>query len=93
MGFAMAILSAAIKAVPVNIVKAAELDCAYGIRLFRFITILKVKTTIVVVLANVMFSRTFVHYDQGKGSVLTALLFLSVTLVVIFNIRSIIKSR
>ena len=120
MGFAMAILSAAIKAVPVDIVEAAELDGAYGIRLFRFITMPMVKTTIVVVLAtqvvgalklfdivetmtggnfgtnvlaNEMFSRTFVQYDQGKGSALAVVLFLSVVPVVIFNIRSIIKSR
>ena len=120
MGFAMAILSAAIKAVPVDIVEAAELDGAYGISLFRFITMPMVKTTIVVVLAtqvvgalklfdivetmtggnfgtnvlaNEMFSRTFVQYDQGKGSALAVVLFLSVVPVVIFNIRSIIKSR
>ena len=120
MGFAMAILSAAIKAVPLDIVEAAELDGAYGIRLFRFITMPMVKTTIVVVLAtqvvgalklfdivetmtggnfgtnvlaNEMFSRTFVQYDQGKGSALAVVLFLSVVPVVIFNIRSILKSR
>lgn len=120
MGFAMAILSAAIKAVPVDIVEAAELDGAYGIRLFRYITIPMVKTTIVVVLAtqvvgalklfdivetmtggnfgtnvlaNEMFSRTFVQYDQGKGSALAVVLFLCVVPVVFFNIRSIIKSR
>lgn len=120
MGFAMAILSAAIKAVPIDIVEAAELDGAYGIRLFRYITMPMVKTTVVVVLAtqvvgalklfdivetmtggnfgtnvlaNEMFSRTFVQYDQGKGSALAVVLFLSVVPVVFFNIRSIIKSR
>ena len=120
MGFAMAILSAAIKAVPIDIVEAAELDGAYGVKLFRQITFPMVKTTIVVVLAtqlvgalklfdivetmtggnfgtnvlsNEMFARTFVQYDQGKGSALAVVLFLSVVPVVIFNIRSIVKSR
>lgn len=120
MGFAMAILSAAIKAVPTDIVEAAELDGAYGVKLFWQITFPMVKTTIVVVLAtqlvgalklfdivetmtggnfgtnvlsNEMFSRTFVQYDQGKGSALAVVLFLSVVPVVIFNIRSILKSR
>lgn len=120
MGFAMAILSAAIKAVPIDIVEAAELDGAYGVKLFRQITFPMVKTTIVVVLAtqlvgalklfdivetmtggnfgtnvlsNEMFARTFVQYDQGKGSALAVVLFLSVVPVVVFNIRSIVKSR
>jgi alpha-glucoside transport system permease protein len=120
MGFAMAILSAAIKAVPIDIVEAAELDGAYGVKLFQQITFPMVKTTIVVVLAtqlvgalklfdivetmtggnfgtnvlsNEMFARTFVQYDQGKGSALAVVLFLSVVPVVVFNIRSIVKSR
>lgn len=120
MGFAMVILSAAIKAVPLDIVEAAELDGAAGLKLFKSITFPMVKTTIVVVLAtqvvgalklfdivetmtggnfgtnvlsNEMFSRTFVQYDQGKGSALAVVLFLSVVPVVIFNIRSIVKSR
>jgi len=120
MGFAMAILSAAIKTVPIDIVEAAELDGAYGIKLFWQITFPMVKTTIVVVLAtqivgalklfdivetmtggnfgtnvlsNEMFARTFVQYDQGKGSALAVVLFLSVLPVVLFNIRSILKSR
>lgn len=120
MGFAMAILSAAIKAVPIDIVEAAELDGAYGVKLFWQITFPMVKTTIVVVLAtqlvgalklfdivetmtggnfgtnvlsNEMFSRTFVQYDQGKGSALAVVLFLCVIPIVVFNIRSIVKSR
>jgi alpha-glucoside transport system permease protein len=120
MGFAMVILSAAIKAVPSDLTEAAALDGASGSTLFRYITFPMVKTTIVVVLAtqivgalklfdivetmtggnfgtnvlaNEMFSRIFVQYDQGKGSAIAVLLFIFVTPILIFNIRSIIKER
>lgn len=119
-GFAMVILSAAIKAVPSDIVEASKIDGAYGLKLFRNITFPMVKTTFVVVLAlqlvgalklfdiietmtggnfgtnvlaNEMYSRTFVQYDQGKGSALGVVLFICVIPILIFNIRSIIKSR
>ncbi len=52
MGFAMVILSAAIKAVPADVVEASALDGAYGWRLFRLITFPMVKTTVIVVLAT-----------------------------------------
>ncbi len=45
------------------------------------------------VLANEIYARTFVQYDQGKGAALAVVLFLSVTPVLFFNIRSIIKER
>jgi len=120
MGFAMVILSAAIKAVPSDLTEAAELDGASGSTLFRYITFPMVKTTVVVVLAtqvvgalklfdivetmtggnfgtnvlaNEMFSRIFVQYDQGKGSAIAVLLFIFVTPILIFNIRSIMKER
>ncbi len=120
MGFAMVILSAAIKAVPSDLTEAAALDGASGSTLFRFITFPMVKTTIIVVLAtqvvgalklfdivetmtggnfgtnvlaNEMFSRIFVQYDQGKGSAIAVLLFIFVTPILIFNIRSIVKER
>jgi alpha-glucoside transport system permease protein len=120
MGFAMVILSAAIKAVPSDLTEAAALDGASGSTLFRYITFPMVKTTIVVVLAtqvvgslklfdivetmtggnfgtnvlaNEMFSRIFVQYDQGKGSAIAVLLFIFVTPILIFNIRSILKER
>jgi alpha-glucoside transport system permease protein len=51
-GFAMVILSAAIKAVPADIVEASALDGAYGFRLFRFITFPAVRSTFIVVLAT-----------------------------------------
>ncbi|MEI9906565.1 MAG: sugar ABC transporter permease [Actinomycetota bacterium] len=51
-GFAMVILSAAIKAVPADIVEASALDGAFGRKLFRFITFPMVRSTFIVVLAT-----------------------------------------
>ncbi len=51
-GFAMVILSAAIKAVPADIVEASALDGAKGGKLFRFITFPMVRSTFIVVLAT-----------------------------------------
>lgn len=120
MGFAMVILSAAIKSLSKDIVEASALDGAGGFLQFRFITFPMIKTTIVVVLAtqvvgalklfdivetmtggnfgtnvlaNEIYARTFVQYDQGKGAALAVVLFLCVTPILIFNIRSIIKER
>lgn len=119
-GFAMVIFSAAIKAVPSDIVEAAALDGASNVGLFRFVTFPIIKTTVVVVLAtqvvgalkifdivetmtggnfgtnvlaNEMYSRSFVQYDQGKGSALAVTLFLFLIPILIFNIRSILKER
>ncbi len=52
-GFAMTVLSAAIKAVPDDIVEAAKIDGATGIRLFRSITIPTIRPTLVVVITTV----------------------------------------
>lgn len=53
-GFAMVILSAAIKGIPSEIEEAAQLDGATGIKLFRTITVPMVRTTIIVVLTTAM---------------------------------------
>ncbi|MFG2821970.1 carbohydrate ABC transporter permease [Kitasatospora sp. NPDC048365] len=53
-GFAMVVLSAAIKAIPDEITEAARLDGATGVRLFRSVTVPMIRTTIVVVLTTVM---------------------------------------
>ena len=45
------------------------------------------------VLANEMYSQTFVQFDQGKGSALAVVLFLLVTPILIYNIRSLRKER
>ena len=120
MGFGMVILSAAIKAVPADIVEASSLDGASGWRLFRNITFPMIKGTFIVVLAtgvvgslklfdivrtmtggnfgtnvlaNEMYSQVFVQFDQGKGSALAIVLFLLVTPILIYNIRSLRKER
>jgi len=45
------------------------------------------------VLANEMYSQTFVQFDQGKGSALAVVLFLLVTPILIYNIQSLRKER
>jgi len=52
-GFCMTVLSAAIKAVPDDIVEAAKIDGATGMRLFRSITIPTIRPTLVVVITTV----------------------------------------
>ena len=120
MGFGMVILSAAIKAVPADIVEASALDGAHGWRLFRNITFPMIKGTFIVVLAtgvvgalkvfdivrtmtggnfstnvlaNEMYSQVFVQFDTGKGSALAIVLFLLVTPILVYNIRSLRMER
>lgn len=51
-GFAMTILSAAIKGIPQDIVEAARLDGVSRVQLFRHVTIPSVRPTIIVVLTT-----------------------------------------
>lgn len=53
-GFAMVVLSAAIKAIPADVIEAATLDGATGFRLFRQVTIPMIRTTVIVVLTTIM---------------------------------------
>lgn len=53
-GFAMVILSAAIKGIPTDIEEAAQLDGATGFTMFRTVTVPMVRTTIIVVLTTAM---------------------------------------
>jgi alpha-glucoside transport system permease protein len=53
-GFAMVVLSAAIKAIPDDIIEAARVDGAYGFRLFAQVQIPMIRSTLVVVLTTVM---------------------------------------
>jgi len=53
-GFAMVVLSAAIKAIPGDVVEAAELDGATGWRLFSKVTIPMIRTTLIVVITTIM---------------------------------------
>lgn len=52
-GFAMTVLSAAIKAIPDDIVEAARLDGLKGFGMFRYITIPSVRPALVVVLTTI----------------------------------------
>jgi alpha-glucoside transport system permease protein len=53
-GFAMVVLSAAIKNVPGDVLEAASLDGATGFSLFRRITLPMVRGTVIVVLTTIM---------------------------------------
>jgi alpha-glucoside transport system permease protein len=53
-GFAMVVLSAAIKAIPDEIIEAARIDGARGGKLFVFVTVPMIRNTLVVVLTTVM---------------------------------------
>lgn len=55
-GFAMVLLSAAIKAIPVDIVEAARLDGVNAWQMFRQITIPSIRPTLVVVLTTIIIS-------------------------------------
>jgi alpha-glucoside transport system permease protein len=52
-GFAMTILSAAIKAIPDDIVEAAKLDGVSGTRMFRYVTVPSIRPAVVVVLTTI----------------------------------------
>jgi alpha-glucoside transport system permease protein len=52
-GFAMTILSAAIKAIPDDIVEAAKLDGVSGTRMFRYITVPSIRPSLIVVLTTI----------------------------------------
>ena len=52
-GFAMTILSAAIKAIPDDVTEAARLDGVNGTQMFRFITIPGIRPALVVVLTTI----------------------------------------
>lgn len=52
-GFAMTILSAAIKAIPDDIVEAAQLDGLRGVGMFRYITVPSIRPALVVVVTTI----------------------------------------
>lgn len=52
-GFAMTILSAAIKSIPDDIIEAAKLDGVSGVRMFRYVTMPSVRPAAVVVLTTI----------------------------------------
>lgn len=52
-GFAMTILSAAIKAIPDEIIEAANMDGVKGLQMFRFITLPSIRSSVIVVLTTI----------------------------------------
>lgn len=52
-GFAMTVLSAAIKAIPDDIIEAARLDGVSGIGMFRFVTVPSIRPALIVVLTTI----------------------------------------
>ena len=52
-GFAMTVLSAAIKAIPEDIVEAARLDGVKAVGMFRFVTVPSIRPTLIVVLTTI----------------------------------------
>jgi alpha-glucoside transport system permease protein len=52
-GFAMTVLSAAIKAIPDEITEAARLDGVSGVQMFRYVTVPSIRPALVVVLTTV----------------------------------------
>jgi len=53
-GFAMVVLSAAIKAIPSDIIEAASLDGATGTKLFRTVTVPLIRNTLIVVFTTIL---------------------------------------
>jgi alpha-glucoside transport system permease protein len=119
-GFAMVVLSAAIKAIPDDVIDAARVDGARGLAMAFRITLPMIRSTLIVVLttvmiitlklfdivrtmtggnfgtqvlANDMYSQTFVQFDNGKGSALAVILFAGVLPLVAYNIVLLRRER
>lgn len=119
-GFAVVVLSAAIRAIPNEVVEAAKVDGASGRRLYMYVMIPMIRNTLVVVLttimiltlkvfdiirtmtggnfstevlANEMYSQSFVQDNLGRGSALAVILFAGVLPLVIYNIIVLRKER
>lgn len=119
-GFAMVVLSAAIKAIPADILEAARVDGARGRRLLFWVTIPMIRSTLIVVLttvmittlkifdivrtmtggnfgtevlANEMYSQSFVEGNYGRGSALAVILFVAVLPLVAYNIVQLRRER
>lgn len=52
-GFAMTVLSAAIKAIPDDILEAAKMDGVGGLQLFRFVTLPSIRSSVIVVVTTI----------------------------------------
>jgi alpha-glucoside transport system permease protein len=102
-GFAMTVLSAAIKAIPDDIVEAARLDGLHGLKMFRFITVPSIRPALVVVLttiafgtqviANEFYTQAFRQNNKGLAAALAVILFILVIPIVIYNVRQLRRSE
>jgi alpha-glucoside transport system permease protein len=66
-GFAMTVLSAAIKAIPDDIIEAAKLDGVKGFKMFRFITLPSIRSSVIVVLTTIAIA-TLKAFDIVQAS-------------------------
>ena len=66
-GFAMTVLSAAIKAIPDDIIEAAKLDGVKGLKMFRFITLPSIRSSVIVVLTTIAIA-TLKAFDIVQAS-------------------------
>lgn len=66
-GFAMTVLSAAIKAIPDDIIEAARLDGVSGFQLFRYVTLPSIRSSLIVVLTTIAIA-TLKAFDIVQAS-------------------------
>jgi len=66
-GFAMTVLSAAIKAIPDEIIEAAKLDGVSGLKMFRFVTLPSIRSSVIVVLTTIAIA-TLKAFDIVQAS-------------------------
>ncbi len=119
-GFAMVVLSAAIKAIPTEIIEAVRIDGARAGQIFYYVTVPMIRNTLVVVLttvmittlkvfdivrtmtggnfgtqvlANEMYSQSFVQFNVGRGGALAVILFVAVLPLVGYNIYQLNQER
>jgi len=119
-GFAMVVLSAAIKAIPTDILEAVRIDGAQAGQTFFYVTVPMIRNTLIVVLttvmittlkvfdivrtmtggnfgtqvlANEMYSQSFVQFNNGRGAALAVILFVAVLPLVGYNIVQLRRDR
>jgi alpha-glucoside transport system permease protein len=119
-GFAMVVLSAAIKAIPNEILEAVRIDGARAGQTFFYVTVPMIRNTLIVVvttvmittlkvfdivrtmtggnfgtqvLANEMYSQSFVQFNTGRGAALAVILFVAVLPLVAYNIFQLRQER
>lgn len=119
-GFAMVVLSAAVKSVPAELLEAARIDGANEIRIFFGViipyirgTIITITTTVLMmvlkvfdivfvmtngqydteVIANRMYREMFTYGNYGRSSALAVILLVAVIPMMIYNVRSLERSR